>query len=86
MDKTEPISNPNDTRSPVWLTKQQAAALLRKTLPMITKLQERGYLHAVLRNGKRLFALAEVEAPDSLRSLRPGCPHEGAKTSSKLAP
>jgi hypothetical protein len=61
MDKTEPISNPNDTRSPVWLTKQQAAARLGKTLPMITKLQERGYLHAVLRNGKRLFALAEVE-------------------------
>lgn len=62
MNKTEPESNPPDTRPPAWLTKQQAAVRLGKTLPMITKLQERGYLHAVLRNGKRLFALAEVEA------------------------
>src|SRR5579863_7354269 len=62
MNKTEPQSNPPDTRPSAWLTKQQAAARLGKTLPMITKLPERGYLHAVLRNGKRLFALAEVEA------------------------
>lgn len=62
MDKTDNECNPADTRAPVWLTKHQAAARLGKTLPMITKLQERGYLHAVLRNGKRLFALAEVEA------------------------
>jgi hypothetical protein len=62
MNKTEPQSNPADTQPPVWLTKHQAAARLGKTLPMITKLQERGYLHAVLRNGKRLFALAEVES------------------------
>jgi hypothetical protein len=37
------------------LTKQQAAVRLGKTLPMITKLQERGYLRAVLRSGKRLL-------------------------------
>jgi hypothetical protein len=70
MNKTEPESNPPDTRPPVWLTKHQAAARLGKTLPMITKLQERGYLHAVLRNGKRLFAIAEVEA-----LARPGRRH-----------
>jgi hypothetical protein len=62
MDKTALETKPDDATWPVWLTKHQAAARLRKTVSEISKLADRGYLHPVLRNGLRLFALAEVEA------------------------
>jgi len=63
MNKTEPESKPaDDARLPAWLTKAEAASRLRKSVAMVTKLTDRGYLHPVLRNGVRLFALAEVEA------------------------
>jgi hypothetical protein len=51
-----------DTRWPLWLTKYQVAARLRKSVSVIKKLQARGYLHPVLKNGISLFALTEVEA------------------------
>jgi hypothetical protein len=38
------------------------AARLRKSLSVIGKLQARGYLHPVLKNGIRLYPLTEVEA------------------------
>ena len=60
MAKTEP--SPPDTTWPVWLTKEQAAARLGKPASVIQHLQYRGYLHPVLRNRVRLYALAEVEA------------------------
>ena len=62
MQKTEPESKPADAQWPAWLTKQQAAARLRKSVSVVTKLTDRGYLHPVLKNGIRLFPLAEVEA------------------------
>jgi hypothetical protein len=62
MDKTEPQSKPADAQWAAWLTKQQAAARLRKSVAVVRKLADRGYLHPVLRNGIRLFPLAEVEA------------------------
>jgi hypothetical protein len=34
---------------------------LGKSLSVVLKLQERGYLHPVLKNGIRHFALTEVE-------------------------
>ena len=60
MAKTEP--SPPDTRWPVWLTKEQAAARLGKPESVVQHLQYRGYLHPVMRNRIRLYALAEVEA------------------------
>ena len=60
MDKTEP--SPPDASWPAWLTKEQAAARLGKPVSVVQHLQYRGYLHPVLRNGIRLYALAEVEA------------------------
>jgi hypothetical protein len=67
MDKMEQDSKPDDcnrgdTRSPAWLTKLQVAARLGKSVSVIKKLQARGYLHPVLKNGISLFALTEVEA------------------------
>jgi hypothetical protein len=62
MDKTEPESKLADEKGPVWLTKHQAAARLRKPATEIGRLADRGYLHPILRNGNRLFALSEVEA------------------------
>lgn len=62
MDKTQPTSKPDDAKWPAWLTKHQVAARLGKSLSVVLKLQERGYLHPVLKNGVRHFALTEVEA------------------------
>jgi hypothetical protein len=62
MDKTEPTSKPDDSKWPAWLTKHQVAARLGKSLSVVLKLQARGYLHPVLKNGIRHFALTEVEA------------------------
>ena len=62
MDKTEPISKPDDSKSPAWLTKHQVAARLGKSVSVIKKLQARGYLHPLLKNGISLFPLTEVEA------------------------
>jgi len=60
MPKTE--SSPPDATWPVWLTKEQAAARLGKPASVVQHLQYRGYLHPVMRNRIRLYALAEVEA------------------------
>jgi len=69
MDKTEPESKLADAKWPTWLTKHQAAARLGKSLSVVLRLQARGYLHPVLKNGIRHFALTEVEA-----LARPGRP------------
>ncbi len=60
MDKTD--NKPDDTKTPIWLTKEQASARLGKPVSVLQHLQYRGYLHPVLRSGIRLYALAEVEA------------------------
>jgi hypothetical protein len=62
MDKTKPESQPAEAKWPAWLTKHQAAARLGKSVAVVKKLQARGYLHPVLKNGVSLFALTEVEA------------------------
>ena len=62
MDTSDQKSKPADAHSPAWLTKHQAAARLGKSVAVVKKLQARGYLHPVLKNGVCLFALTEVEA------------------------
>jgi hypothetical protein len=67
MDKKKRESKLNDpspvqTRWPTWLTRHQAAARLGKSPSVVQKLQARGYLHPVVKNGISLFALSEVEA------------------------
>ena len=68
MDKTN--AKPDDTTSPIWLTRDQVAARLGKNRSIVQKLQEKGYLHPVVKNGISLFALAEVES-----LARPGRRH-----------
>jgi len=60
MDKTD--DKPDDTQTPIWLTRDQVAARLGKTRPIVQKLQAKGYLHPVVKNGVSLFAVTEVDA------------------------
>jgi hypothetical protein len=59
MDKTD--NKPDDTQTPIWLTRDQVAARLGKSRSVVQKLQASGYLHPVVRNGVSLFALHEVD-------------------------
>jgi hypothetical protein len=44
-----------------WLSGQQTAARLGKTLKEINRLVSRGYLHPVIKNGLRFYASSELE-------------------------
>jgi hypothetical protein len=56
------IRNANEQRPAVWLTKQQVADRLGKSIKTIQGLVSRGYLHPVLKNGHQHFSPPEVEA------------------------
>jgi hypothetical protein len=60
MDKTD--AKPDDTKTPIWLTRDQVAARLGKSRSVVQKLQASGYLHPVVKTGVSLFALNEVDA------------------------
>jgi len=59
MDRTD--AKLDDTKTPIWLTRDQVAARLGKSRSVVQKLQASGYLHPVVRNGVSLFALNEVD-------------------------
>jgi hypothetical protein len=60
MPKTR--DSANEQRPAVWLTKQQVADRLGKSVKTIQNLVSRGYLHPVLKNGHQHFSPPEVEA------------------------